>query len=500
MRKNLVSLCVFSFVFCIFSLCGCGQVNSMELAIREGNAYNIEAILDFDNKTLEANQTLTYHNKTGAELEEIKFHLYPNAFRADCQSCKAVSDTQFSRAYPQGFNEGGIDIKSTKCNNTASEFVLEGEDDNILSIKCVSTIKPNAIVDINICFSLTIPICNHRFGAGSDTLNLGNWYPVVCVFEDGHFLTNGYHTNGDPFYSEVANYIVKITYAKTLTMASTGRVIDTEVSGNNKIDVMHGEAVRDFAMIFSPKYQVANAMADDIAVEYYYYDDADYLKNLQTAVDSILTFNKLFGKYPYSVIRVAKADFLQGGMEYPMLVYISDEVDKADDYRNVIVHELAHQWWYGVVGNNECEYAWLDEGLAEYSTALFYEYNQQYGRTYQQIIGTAISSYMLFCDVYREVYDNLDTSMNRSIYNFNTEIEYTYLTYVKGVLMFDSIQDMIGESKMLAGLKDYYADLSFCVARPVDLITSLEHASHKKLSAYIMSWLDGSVVFEELNN
>ena len=479
---------------------GCGNVDAMESASKMLNNYEINAYLDYQNKTLSADETLSYTNRTGVELTALKFHLYPNAFRQESLKYTAVSEQQKSRAYPNGFSQGEININSVQINNERINFVVENEDKNILTVPLNHTLKNQDIVDVEIKFSLLIPNCNHRFGYSDNTLNLGNWYPIICIFDNGDFVTSGYSPNGDPFYSEVANYKINISYPKDLILASSGDLINESEQNNEKTSTYIAKTIRDFACVFSTKFEVASDVVDETEIDYYYYDDPNFEQNLQVAMDAVATFNELFGAYPYKSLKIVKANFLQGGMEYPMLVYISDEVDKDDEYKNVIIHEIAHQWWYGVVGNNECEYAWLDEGLAEYSTALFYDMNPSYNKTSKDVLGSALSSYLLFCDVYRTVYDNLDTSMNRSIYEFSNETEYTYVTYVKGILMFDSIADIIGQNKMNKSLQYFYNENKFAIVEPGDLIAAFEKITHKKLASYIMSWLDGSVIIEELNN
>ena len=228
---------------------------------------------------------------------------------------------------------------------------------------------------LEIKFGLTIPNCAHRFGYAENTLNLGNWYPIACVFEAGEFVTDGYSANGDPFFSDVANYFVTFNYPSELKLACTGEKQGESIAKDISTVQIRATAVRDFACVFSEKFSVISSPNADCTINYFYYDDEKFEKHLQVCVDAVNTFNSLFGMYPYSVLNVVKSNFFQGGMEYPQLVYISDMIDNDSEYINVIVHEIAHQWWYGVVGNNECENAWIDEGLAEYSTALFYDKN-----------------------------------------------------------------------------------------------------------------------------
>ena len=494
---------VLSSVLCLIVLCvtmgGCNQLSIIEAYSRNASNYQITAVLNTENKTLVATQNVEYVNNTGYELSEVRFHLYPNAFSENAKTYKAVSKTQFSQAYPNGFSEGNIQINAVQVENSDIQFEIGGADNNILVVPLSNKLRANDVVSIKIDFQLLIPNCNHRFGYGQNTINLGNWYPIACVFEDEEFKQDGYSSNGDPFYSDIANYEVSITYPSDLVVASTGEKVSTTQEDNNKTDKYIAQAVRDFAMVFSDKFEIKTQVVNEVQVNYYYYDDANSDSNLKTSVDALVTFNDLIGEYPYKTLNVVKANFFQGGMEYPNLVYISDNIKVDSEYKNVIIHEIAHQWWYGVVGNNECEYAWMDEALTEYCTALFYDRNVGYEVTTREILSNALNSYMLFCDVYREVYGELNSSMNRSIYNFDTETEYVYLTYVKGVLMFDSIADIIGQNKMEKFLKEYYKENAMQNVSPKDMVRCLESITTKEMANYIMSWLDGSVVLEELS-
>jgi len=490
---------IFLTICLCFVFSGCGTMSLVEAYSKEVSTYDISATLNYTEKTLDAVETVSYINKTDMQLNEIKFHLYPNAFSSEATKYKAVNANQFSKAYDNDFSEGHITITNVRLGNTTVTFEITGEDKNILSIPIDSGLKPNCYLDIEITFSLVIPNCNHRFGYGKNALNLGNWYPIACVFEDEKWVTDGYSTNGDPFYSDISNYNVRLTYQKDLTLVSTGNLLSSELSGDNTTSLYQAKAVRDFAMVLSSKFKVLKGEVGETTVNYYYYDDPNAESNLETSMDAVTTFNEMIGVYPYKVLNVVKTNFLQGGMEYPNLVYISDTVTVDSEYKNVIVHEIGHQWWYGVVGSNECEYAWMDEGLTEYITALFYDKNEGYEMTTQEVLSNALNAYLLFADVYQEVYGTLNTSMNRNIHDFNTETEYVYLTYVKGILMFDSIAEVVGQNKMEKCLQEYFKTCAMKNATPSDMINCFEKASHKKLSSFIMSWLDGSVVLEELS-
>ena len=186
-------------------------------------------------------------------------------------------------------------------------------------------------------------------------------------------------------------------------------------------------------------------------------------------------------------------------MEYPNLVFISDSVENQSDYINVIVHEIAHQWWYGIVGNNEYNYGWLDEGLTEYSTLLFYEENPEYNVDTKELIKTTTNSYVTFVEVYEKVFGSVDSSMNRKLNEYNNESEYVYISYVKGMLIFDSLREILGRDKFYKGLQVYFEDNKFKIATPDNLIAAFEKASHTSLKDFFSSWIDGKVTIMQIN-
>ncbi|MBR7091520.1 MAG: hypothetical protein IKC79_03630, partial [Clostridia bacterium] len=313
-------------------LSGCNNLGMIEAYSRNVSIYEIDANLNYANKTMNATQNVRYVNNTGYELSEVCFHLYPNAFSEKASVYKAVSTTQFSQAYPNGFSEGNISINKVSVNDKEVKHQIGGEDSNILVVPLENKLRANSDVGIEIIFDLKIPNVNHRFGYGENALNLGNWYPIACVFDNEEFVKDGYSTNGDPFYSDIANYDVSITYPNELVLASTGNLVSESIQGETKTSEYEAKAVRDFAMVLSDKFEVKTKIEGETVVNYYYYDDDNSDSNLATCVDALRTFNAMIGVYPYAVLNVVKTNFLQGGMEYPNLVYISDEVSEEADY------------------------------------------------------------------------------------------------------------------------------------------------------------------------
>lgn len=479
----------------VFLFAGCKQDEVLK-ASKNLTTYNIDITLN-DDKTMTCTQTVEYRNNTGTSLDNIMFHLYPQSFRIGASS-SVVSSLNYKKCYYNGSSAGGLTITSQKVNNVDSTIDICGNDEDIANVQLPATLQPGDSVDIYFEYTVTIPNINHRFGYGDDTINIANFYPIACMYEDGNFVIDSYHYNGDPFYSEVANYNVNITANSNLVLANSGEVTSIVEGENTKTYNMQALTVRDFAMVLSDKFSVVSDTVGDTTINYYYYSNQYPNEAIKTAVDSVTTFNKLFGTYPYKTLSVVESDFVHGGMEYPNLVLISDMVDVQSDYINVIVHEIAHQWWYGIVGNNEYQYGWLDEGLTEYSTILFYDENPEYNVNTSELIKNTTNSYVTFVDVYTKVFSTVDTTMNRKLNEYSNESEYVYIAYVKGMLIFDTLKDLLGREKFIKCLQTYFSDNKFKIATPDSLIQAFNKGSNNNLNDVFASWINGKVKIVEI--
>lgn len=478
-------LLIFVVLLCPIFLNGCGEREEL-------STYNLEIVYDEESHSLLGNEEVDYINNSSNSFKEIYFHLYPNAFREGAKE-KPVSLAHITSAYPNGESYGNIEISSVKVDSTIVEHRVEGEDENILAVPLVKELFPDESVKIYVEFAVKIPNVNHRFGYGENTINIANFYPIACVYEDGKgFSTDLYARNGDPFYSDIANYNVKITYDKSLSLASSGDVVSSKADDDITATIK-AEKVRDFAMVFSNKFNCKNEISEGIELKYYYYNDETPSETLSLAVKALNFFNEKFGKYPYKQLSVVQNNFVYGGMEYPNLVMISDTLSTETSYY-VIVHEIAHQWWYGVVGNDEFNEAWVDESLTEYSTVLFFENYEEYGYDYKTLVTNANTSFKFYYDIYKSVCDEVDTSMNRALNQFDTDPEYVHSVYTQGVIMYDSLRELIGEKKLYECCKTYYEKMAYKNASGAELISIFSRTSGRNLEDFFMSYMNGEVV------
>lgn len=478
MKKRLLAL-ILTAALAVTVLSGCSNKREQSLT-----HYTIQAELSADNM-LTAAVTVDYVNNYDVPLGELWFNLYANAYREGAAH-SPIDQSDIVAAFPAGRSYSVLNIASVKVNGTAVDITVAGEDENVLSVP-VSNLEPSDKIRVDIEYTLKLPNVRHRLGYTEKSVNLAGFYPIACVYKNGAFIADPYYSIGDPFYSEAANYDVTLTVPQNYIGAFTG--VAQSKSGDNGTTVysVSAERVRDFAAVLG-EYEKASGLCGSTIVNYYYYKDDAPESALNTAISALSTFGDMFGAYPYPEYSVVQTSFLNGGMEYPCLSMISDAY-KGVQYNDIIVHETAHQWWYGLVGNDEVREAWLDEGLAEYSTMLFYEKNADRGYTFNGKRADALSAYMLYCETYKDA----DTSMTRSLGDYRNKIEYAYMTYVKGAIMLDDVRDTVGDTAFFSGLKSYCKNKMYGTATAADLIGALETASGIRLNSVFDSWLNGDV-------
>lgn len=451
---------------------------------KDGTLYRISAALDADNMIVTASMDVHYFNSGESGLDDLQFMLYPSAYREGARYA-AVSESEQGEAYPHGMSYGGVTISEVTVGGESCEWAVGGEDEDVLIVS-VPEIAPGGYADVSVKFTLALPETRNRFGHMDGVVNLGNWYPIVAMRDESGWRTDPYYSYGDPFYSSVADYEVTFTVPEGWEVAGTGSVSASLGDGNATYSFT-ASGVRDFAMSASANYVCAERETNGVKVRYY--SSSEDTEGLDTACRAVETFSRLFGEYPYDTLSVAITPFKEGGMEYPSFVMVSDALG-GDMKTEAIVHEISHQWWYAAVGNDQINEPWLDEGLAEYSTTLYYENNPDLGVTTQDRIADAMQSYILFSDVYSDT-EGIGR-MDRPLGSYSSPTDYAFHAYVKGELMFDSLRHIIGDEAFFNGLKSYYSDYSGRVADAGCLIAEFEKSSGLGLVGFFESWLSGT--------
>lgn len=470
----------------LISVCGLG-------ACRKGSAgdtqYTIRA--EYADGTLTAEMTVRAKNTSDVPLDALKFELWANAYRAGAKYAP-ISELFARSAYYAGESYGGMRIRGI---SGAESFSVGGEDDNILTAALKSPLKPGESAEITISFDVDLAKVDHRLGVTAHTVNLTQFYPALCYLAEDGFKEYVYAPLGDPFVSERADFDVTLTLPEE-QIPVCGFVLD-ELADDNLSDGkrtyhVRAEGVRDIAFVLGEDFRSVSEKRGDTEIVYYYYADETPDTTLKAAADSLAYFSENFGAYPYARYTVAETDLVYGGMEYSALSLISSDLMERETVQ-VVAHETAHQWWYGIVGSNQFEHAWQDESLAEYSAALFLGACPEYGVTYGDFIATSERAYRAYFSVYSQLNGEADTRMDRPLTQYAGDYEYRNIAYDKGVILFDRIKDVIGERKLMHALKRYATDHAGKMASPEDLIECFRK-SGANVSALFASFREGKCV------
>lgn len=452
-------------IICL-ALCGALAVGALGLSACSKelprNCYSMTLEYSSETRTLTGDMTAQIVNTTENACETLSFQLWANAYREGAKYAP-VSELFTAAAYYQGASYGGIEVTGV---TGAQGFRVAGEDANILEVTLTEPLYPGEQVTLGMQFCVTLAQVNHRLGVGENAVTLTGFYPVLCSC--GGTQEHVYADLGDPFVSECADYEVTLTLPESYTLAYTGEGERTVSDGKATYHV-RAENVRDVAMVCSEKFKTVETQADGVPVTYYYLDDSSPERTLAVAAESLSYYSECFTDYAYGQYAVVETDFPYGGMEYPMLSMIANDL-RAEEVPLVVAHETAHQWWYAMVGSDQFCESWQDEGLAEFSAALFLDDHPDYGRTYEQCVADSEEAYRVFFSVWSQISDGEQTSMRRPLTEFAGEYEYRNVVYDKGLILFDRLYDLLGKEKTLSALREYAREYTGKIAPPEALV------------------------------
>lgn len=484
-RKLLVIFAVVAAVTVVLTTTSLAVLSDWTIKRGTADTININAIYNDTNKTLDVHQTVKYKNRTKNTLQEVKFHIYANAYREGATN-PPVGNEDVTKAYPTSEKSfGGIIIKN-------DGYAVSGTDGTLLTVP-VKTLKPQESTVIKIDYIVNLANIKHRLGWTDDAINLANFYPVPVVFENGAWQVYPYHSSGDPFYNAVHNFNVKIKYPSKFVAATSGTIKKSTKRGGDTQISISAKSIRDYAIVLSQKFRVVSRHVERTSVKYFYINDDSPNQSLDVAAKAVKFFSKNFVRYPYKQLSVVQTDFLHGGMEYGELVYIScDSIAERADHHYVIVHEIAHQWWYGLVGNNQCTRAWLDEGLTEYSTAIFFDAHPAYGISKTVLMNIAMKNYSSYVKLIRVVNAKFDANMNRALGEFNSSYEYVYMTYIRGFLLFCEVEKILGYRAFIGALETYADTHKFKTATQDDFVNAVFRATGVRIGLFVETYTMGS--------
>lgn len=417
--------------------------------------YFITLSVDLDALQVTGREQVRYTNRDAGSLGEIYFRLFPSA---------------------PGF--GGT--------MTVTRVLLGGEvvtpqlEQRGTALKVPVTLAPGASADMVLDFLVSIPrnptVGYAMFGSIDGMTTLPDVYPVIPVRDESGWHVEIAPDYGDETFTPTALYDVSITAPVTQVVVASG-TCQSPAAGLWRC--VSGP-MRDFMLAMSVDYQVATQVVEDVTVRSFYLpgDQAGGEHALKVAADALRVYSRRFGAYPFAELDVVESGTRAGGIEYPGLVVIADslygEVGEGSYFDFVVAHEVAHQWWYSLVGNDQVNHPWLDESLTGYSTILYYQ--DTFGKTVADQVLTQV-----FEDPYqRLVQDKRDQKVDQPVAAF-TRDDYSAVVYRKGPLFFEALRQAIGDDKFDAFLKAYFRQNRYDVATSERMLVAAESVADRAI-------------------
>ena len=354
-------------------------------------SYTITARLDPATRTITGSETITWRNITTAAATELQFHLYWNAWK-DTRSTfmreRTLGGSSGADRPPTADEWSRLDVTTIKVggdNRTASKRFIAPDDDNpddqtVMAVPLAQPIGPGGTATIDVEWTAHVPRPFARTGAIGDFFFIVQWFPKLGVLQDQGWNCHQFHASTE-FFSDFGVYDVSLTVPRGWPLGATGVEVKRYDSTDTTTYRYYQEDVHDFAWTTSPHYIERTARFEHPrlpAVEMRLLLQPEHAAQAERHFDATRTtlkyYGEWFGPYPYKHITIIDPAYQSGagGMEYPTLFTAGTRwlaPARVTTPEGVTVHEAGHQFWYGIVADNEFEDAWMDEGFNTYSTA-----------------------------------------------------------------------------------------------------------------------------------
>ncbi len=492
-------------------------------------AYKMTVHLDESARELTAASQLTYVNHSPDTLNYILMHLYPNAFNngtiADLVA-RSNGQAGFAKIKPWT----GITVQDAflldNSGQPGSNLNYHIYDDTILRLELVSGLVPGDTLRYWLDWRYKIPEHYDRSGWEGEQFDMAQWYPKFVVYDE-----RGWHD--DPFgdwgeyYGEFGTYDVNFDLPEDYIIGATGVVTDGDPGwvgvwvdttrawddwnaenaefyadyrknlpdNARKSVTFHAERVHDFAWLTSPDLVYEHGSWDGIDIHVLY--DRKFgarwtKKQVEYGRRGLKWLSTQFGRYQYPQFTITKA-LLGGGMEYPML--IMDGYDR----EGLVIHEMGHNWFYGMLGNNELEEAWLDEGFTSFQTRWYLEtrYPKREDRMWARRRNDFERNHLPWVSRTEEdrkyVLEYMLSSRNEPIGTFSqyfiNDGSYRKNVYTKASLVLLSLKEYLGDERFLKGMRLYFRRWHLKHPNTHRFIKAMEDGAGENLEWFFDQWL-----------
>jgi hypothetical protein len=508
--------------------------------------YRIRATLDAKTHVVDGTERLIWRNPSGDSVGELRFHLYLNAFKNNRSTFYLESGGQLrgDRADVKRDAWGAIDLTSLKTGGAdllarARKIQPDGNaasDETVLSVPLPSPVPPHGEIALDIAFRSKLPRIFARTGFVRDYHLAGQWFPKLGVYEpagmrgrkEGGWNCHAFHASSE-FYADFGDYDVTLSVPREFVVGATGRLVSTTRSGE-RIEYRYvQENVHDFAWTADPRFVVREVRFDPardvphgwtaiaaselgvpeaslalkpVSLRFLLQPDhvgayGRYLEGMRVA---LAFYGLWFGAYPYETVTIVdppEDGFGSGGMEYPTFITAGTHVRLLHWplagvrlSENVVLHEFGHQYFYGMIGSNEFEESWLDEGLntdAEYRSM-----ELAWGpRDMVRLPGGVGAGNRAIAHAEYALTANTDP-IHRAAWQFATNRSYGVNSYMKVGLFLEQLRNDVGANAYARAEREFFSRWSFRHPSTDDFFQVFERVLGRDLSAYRRGLVEGT--------
>ncbi len=472
--------------------------------------YRIKARLLSDEKAVAGEETLTWLNDSNQFVSELQFHLYLNAFKHN-----RTTFLKESRGVHRGYkldkkNWGYVDVKKFQIKDgpdlTSFLEYIQPDDENkddqtVMRVALPEPVPPQETITLHIEFYSKLPKVFARSGFYEDFFMVAQWFPKIGVFWNGEWNCHQYHRNTE-FFADYGVYEVEITVPEEYVVGATGRRIKEADNEDGTMTYTHyQEDVHDFAWTACPdfvEFKEKFTLEDPpVETEMIFLVHRSHLNQKERYFSSLKNgiefYSQNYGPYSYPTITLvdpAPGAAGAGGMEYPTLFTSMTFwwLPKGILLQEMVtIHEFGHNFWYGMIGSNEFEEAWLDEGFNTYSEikamAKYYGKN----KSMFDLPGLKISDFVLQ-RAQMIASGKMDPVLKNS-WEYYSGGSYGVNTYSKAGLVLLTLERYLGEEIMSKVMKTYFLRWKFRHPRSEDFIVTAEEVSGQDLGWFFNQFL-----------
>jgi hypothetical protein len=491
--------------------------------------YTILVKLDDKSHVLRGSETIEYTNNSPNALNEIYMHLWPNAYRDEKSALakQLYKNDEFLLHYGEDSLKGSIDSLNFTVNNSVVQWNYDSKHSDICIIKLAQPLLPGGKITIATPFKVTIPSGEiSRLGHIGQSYQITQWYPKPAVYDKNGWNAIPYLNQGE-FYSEYGSFDVSITLPENYVIGSTGdlqteseqlfldqlssstlkrlgdlvakkstgRTAFPPSSKNWKTVRYIQKDVHDFAWFADKRFEVLKSevqlphskrMVTTWAM-FVPHNAATWQHASEYLNDGTYYYSLWNGDYPYNQVTAVDGTISAGGgMEYPNVTVIGNASSK-EELEVVIVHEVGHNWFYGILGSNERVHGWMDEGM---NTLNEMRYIQTKYPNNTRLSDMVLNGRFHLNDL--DHHDMGDISYrviaqfgeDQPIETHSTDFSsanYGIIMYQKTGLIFFYLKDYLGEELFDKCMHTYFDEWKFKHPQPENLREVIERVSGKKL-------------------